>query len=297
MADSDTTPVVLGLYRHDLPEAETLRTLLEWLRHRSVLADPIRSQTSADQAHELLLRIQLMLAISETPTHELSPENVLERMIRLSQALPEPPRIDESLIAQALAANDSFPFRIRLRALELPWCPISVGYADALPDDARGTGRRLVEIAATPADWREYPVVPPGGQPLGPHLEPWQRPAALADELEKLLYELALHVAFDYAAIRQGRDLPGPLTLQTSADPEDLDRLFISLPAAQIDQWVREFADIRDCRVAAMRNPRPFDLPYATGISIRLPDPAEPLSQRAQAVLARLRAHFADRFR
>ncbi len=88
MADSDTTPVVLGLYRHDLPEAETLRTLLEWLRHRSVLADPIRSQTSADQAHELLLRIQLMLAISETPTHELSPEKILERMIKLSQALP-----------------------------------------------------------------------------------------------------------------------------------------------------------------------------------------------------------------
>lgn len=293
MTEVDSTPVVLGLYRRDVPEMELLRALLNWLKEYSSLVLPFCPQPSGEQSKELL-RIIHLAEFMRQAQEQLSPGELALRLIKALPALPEPPRLDEALIERLVAANDFFPDHVRLQCFHVPYCPVTVGYAEPLPDDFHESGRRLVQVAAAPVDsW--WSKVPPGAELPFRRVEPWELPQYLMKELEGFLLHLGCQVAFDYATIQYGRELPGLATLQRSTDPEDFDRLYMRMPASETNEFVSKFDDARNWLLEPLRGMGPFGS-STLGLAVKLRDAGEPLSQRARAVLEALHTYFAARF-
>ncbi len=283
MAETQPAPVTLGLYCHQLPETDTLRALLTWLRECSYLPNPIASQSSTEQSKDLLRYLHFYQAL------EASHGNI-ESILNLLLTAPHPPRITDDLIERLIQSNDTCPQRIRLSTFYVGQCPIEVGYADALPDDYRSEGRRLIQISASPANCRFAKHLPPGHE-LGP---PEDLSAYLFDQLHDLLRACCGHVFVDYAAFRCDGDLPGPVRLTHTPDPDDFNDLFVSMPATRAADLVAEFASVEDWSIELLPAYRP--LQPAPGILIRLFREPARLSPAGFRVLQRLRDILSERF-
>ena len=292
MPDADDTPIVLGLYRHDVPEERTLRYVLNWLReHDCRVFDPVVGKSSAEEAKSLLAGYELELnveAYMKDPT--------------VGVAWPSGdvlgPRLDKTAIDRVVSANEHFPRRLCLlppplmeavvhpgrSILKHPVCfYMMVGYADALPDDGRVDGRRLVQISTSPSRWL-FPRLPKDWEivrRLFPGVE--RIPTRLTQFLEVLVQEYWLRGGLHYATIRVGRPLLGNADLLRSEDPLDFHRFFIRA-SMNSTRLLHDFADDAEWQLEwSMR-----------GVYVRLRNPDRELSDRGRELIPRLREVLAE---
>ncbi|MFH1747248.1 MAG: hypothetical protein ABIG44_09425 [Planctomycetota bacterium] len=277
MADIDDKPVVLGLYRHDVPEEKTLRALLEWLSTNSRIMGAMNMQSSIEEAKERLRQAGLGF--------ESADKNDLGLFIKFMLADFESSTgaLDQRAIDRVVSSNDSFPQRLKIWCSSFnTYCPIEVGYADTVPDDPRYCGRRLIQISTIRTasqfldDLAKVVKVP----------VPEKRPEYLRARMEELFQQCLQNIHVDYASIRCDRKLSSPLTLAESADPSDFHRVYVCLPAEEISAILLEYAEVSEWTL----HPLPF------GIYFRLRDEDSEPSYDGRRLIERLCAIFAERF-
>ncbi|MGD8453017.1 MAG: hypothetical protein PVJ57_14455 [Phycisphaerae bacterium] len=300
MPEADHTPIVLGLYRHGVPEGDTLRKLLRWMRDmHSMFLHGLSAPTSIEACQELIAVHEFEEACQEPAALQELSKWLAEWASGKSGSAPPPgaagcATLDDATIERLVQSNDQFPERVTLTA-PLLWhmaksashshvsslahaFMLRVGYADGVPDNVHAGERRLVQVETSADRWLAPDLpVQKAGWPALESSTPVQE-----GYLECLLKEYASHVArVDYATLQRGRPLPGPGTLCTSNEPLDYHQLFLRLPRERRN----EGADLAvDQDWLLERQP--------AGIYTCLRHPDRKLSHAGQRTMARLRDLF-----
>jgi len=224
MTASDNQSVVIGLYRHDAPEEETLRLLLRWLRDAcSLVLSSVRALTSIQEAQSRLDLAQLEVDLEEWHARGKSglPPVPTIRGFDLTDA-------EHALIERVIASNNEFPERVLMSPpLSLgvhmrPTTAIEVGYDARRPDDFRVDGRRLISLRVV----ERFLNLP---QEISSPQERYPGCARPVDWAVAFVQRCASYVEFTYASIQSDREPPTPPVLKRSAVPRDWDHVYLRL--------------------------------------------------------------------
>ena len=227
MSDVGETPITVGLYRHDVPEEDTLRALLEWLRDAGVAVLSLtRALSSIQESKMRLFMAEMELKFEKLRSHAAKALPPLSELHGLGWS-----RLDDATIDSVVRSNNEFPQRIRVTlpiSLDAPmWLGVmEVGYDARRPDDVRADGRRLISARVLRSR-------------LGssPEATSWL-PDRLLSPLEwsvAFVYQCAPAVTYTYASIHSEREPPTPTVLRSSDDPRDFDHLCLPMPKCDIE--------------------------------------------------------------
>lgn len=276
----DTESVVIGLYRHDVAEEETLRHLLTWMRKRDAIAvPPVVSLTSQEDAQTRLALAEYSWEVEQRAADP-----------KATGFLPPPKlpgtekcHLDETAIDRVVASNGRFPERIRVLAPLMLVRPasrwpltVTVGYGDELPDDYRVAGRRLVQVGLE--SWDADRVIAAsvhGGEKLASR-RARPGPSSPAEWARAFVDLYLVWAPLTYATIQCGRPLPTPSTFRATTDPRDFDRLYVRMNRHEALALAGEFDDCPDWQIV-----RPADGVYIT----RQPTPLSEYGRRFMEVL------------